>query len=123
MTAGGEGGVGSASEQPPRERSGISAERTDNIVWVDGQLVDADEARISPFDHGLLTGDGVFETLIVYDGTPFAVRRHLERLAASCKGLGLDMPDADVLRAAMAAVVQANDLSSARVRVTVTGGD
>jgi branched-chain amino acid aminotransferase len=93
-----------------------------NIVWVDGALVDAEKARISPFDHGLLTGDGVFETLVVYDGTPFAVRRHLERLAASCKGLGLDVPDGDVLRSAMVAVVQANAVTSARLRVTVTGG-
>jgi branched-chain amino acid aminotransferase len=94
-----------------------------NTLWVDGTLVDATEARISPFDHGLLTGDGVFETLIVYDGTPFAVRRHLERLAVSCKGLGLEMPDAAVLRDAIAAVVAANSLVRARLRVTVTGGD
>ena len=44
-------------------------------VWVDGALVYAREARISPFDHGLLVGDGVFETLRVYGGVPFAWRR------------------------------------------------
>ena len=33
------------------------------IVWVDGALVEERQARISPFDHGLLTGDGVFDTL------------------------------------------------------------
>jgi branched-chain amino acid aminotransferase len=120
MTA---GGVGSASEQPPRERSGSSAKRTENIVWIDGELADAESARISPFDHGLLTGDGVFETLIVYDGRPFAVRRHLERLAVSCKGLGLEMPDADELRAGMEAVVEANRLTRARLRLTITGGE
>lgn len=94
-----------------------------NIVWIDGVLVDAAEARISPFDHGLLTGDGVFETLIVYEGHPFAVRRHLERLAVSCKGLGLATPDEAMLRTALDDVVGANELSSARLRVTVTGGD
>ena len=99
------------------------AAQSQGIVWIDGELVDADEARISPFDHGLLTGDGVFETLIVYDGRPFAVRRHLERLAVSCKGLGLDVPDPSTLRAALEAVVDANGLTSARMRVTVTGGD
>lgn len=93
------------------------------IVWIDGELVDADEARISPFDHGLLTGDGVFETLIVYDGRPFAVRRHLERLAVSCKGMGLEPPDPDVLRDALGAVVDRNALRSGRMRITVTGGD
>ena len=119
----GSGGVGSASEQPPRERSGFSAERTENIVWIDGELAPAGAARISPFDHGLLTGDGVFETLIVYDGTPFAVRRHLERLAVSCRGLGLEVPDPAVVRDALRQVVMANGLRSARMRVTVTGGD
>ena len=92
-------------------------------LWIDGALVGADEARVSPFDHGLLTGDGVFETLIVYRGVPFAARRHLERLAVSCKGLGLDVPDAGVVRSAMEAVVEANGLESGRLRVTVTGGD
>ena len=99
------------------------AAQSQNTVWIDGELVDAGEARISPFDHGLLTGDGVFETFIVYDGRPFAVRRHLERLAVSCKGLGLEPPDAATLRSALDAVVEANGLSSARMRITVTGGD
>ena len=62
-------------------------------VWIDGAIVDAAEARISPFDHGLLTGDGVFETLRIYGGTPFAMRRHLDRLARSASGLGLRVPD------------------------------
>jgi branched-chain amino acid aminotransferase len=96
---------------------------TEAVVWIDGELAAVSEARISPFDHGLLTGDGVFETLIVYDGTPVAVRRHLERLAVSCKGLGLEPPDPGVVRAALDAVVAANALVRARLRVTVTGGD
>jgi len=96
---------------------------TENIVWVDGELAPASLARVSPFDHGLLTGDGVFETLIVYDGTPFAVRRHLDRLAVSCAGLGLEVPDPAVVRDAIRQVVMANGLRRARLRVTVTGGD
>jgi branched-chain amino acid aminotransferase len=91
-------------------------------VWFDGQLVDDAVVRVSPFDHGLLTGDGVFETLKVYGGTPFAARRHLERLASSAKGMGLTAPAPDVLRAAMAAVVEANALAEGRLRITVTGG-
>ena len=92
-------------------------------VWINGRLCDEVDARVSPFDHGLLTGDGVFETLKVYDGRPFAVRRHLERLASSAKGLGLPMPDGDVLRAALGEVVSANRLDGeGRLRITVTGG-
>jgi branched-chain amino acid aminotransferase len=92
------------------------------IVWVDGRLTDAAEARISPVDHGLLTGDGVFETLRVYAGTPFAWRRHLERLAHSATGLGLAMPDPATVRRAAADVLEANDITEGRLRVTVTGG-
>ena len=93
------------------------------MVWIDGVVCDSSEARVSPFDHGLLTGDGVFEALKVYGGSPFAVRRHLERLEHSCKGLGLPCPDAGMLRSAMAEVISANALVDARLRITVTGGD
>ena len=91
-------------------------------VWIDGTLCDESEARVSPFDHGLLTGDGVFETLKVYSGTPFAVRRHLERLAVSAAGFGLPCPPDDLLREAMAKVVAANGITDGRLRITLTGG-
>ena len=43
----------------------------------------------------MLVGDGVFETLRVYGGEPFAWTRHLDRLAHSASGLGLPVPDRD----------------------------
>jgi len=91
-------------------------------VWIDGALVEADAARISPFDHGLLVGDGVFETLRVYDGQPFAWRRHLDRLQFSARGLGLPVPDRDVLRSAADELLAADAVSEGRLRITVTGG-
>lgn len=91
-------------------------------VWINGSLVAAESACVSPFDHGLLTGDGVFETLKVVDGRAFAVRRHLERLAYSAAGLGLALPPVLTLRTAMEAVIGANALVSGRLRITVTGG-
>lgn len=91
-------------------------------VWLDGKLVDAAEARVSPFDHGLLVGDGVFETVRVYGGRPFAWTRHLDRLGHSAAGLGLTVPDRGALRAAADAVLAANDHVEARLRITVTGG-
>jgi len=91
-------------------------------VWIDGALVAAADARISPFDHGLLVGDGVFETIRVYGGRPFAWTRHLDRLAHSAAGLGLAVPDRNTLRAAADAVLAANGHTEARLRLTVTGG-
>ena len=91
-------------------------------AWVDGHLVAVADAKVSVLDHGLVVGDGVFETLRVYGGVPFAWTRHLARLHASAAGLGLEVPDADSLRDAAEAVLQANGLAEARLRITVTGG-
>ena len=92
-------------------------------VWVNGTLVDPDAPSISPFDHGLLVGDGVFETAKVVDGTAFALRRHLVRLRHSAAGLGLEVPYSDEeLRTAIKEVIAACGPSAGRLRTTVTGG-
>lgn len=91
-------------------------------AWIDGRLVGLDDARVSVLDHGLVVGDGVFETLRVYGGVPFAWTRHLARLHASAAGLGLDVRDPTELRAAADAVLRENGLAEARLRITVTGG-
>ena len=93
------------------------------IVWQDGALRSLADARISPLDRGLLVGDGVFETLRAHGGVVFAWTRHYERLTASAAGLGLAVPGSDELRAAADAVLAANALTDARVRVTVTAGE
>jgi branched-chain amino acid aminotransferase len=95
-------------------------------VWVDGAVVEADQARVSVFDHGLTVGDGVFETAKVVDGVPFALTRHLDRLASSARGLGLTPPGDGALRDAVGAALAANaDAVAAgplRLRITLTGG-
>jgi branched-chain amino acid aminotransferase len=74
-------------------------------TWVDGTLVDARTAAVRVDDHGLTVGDGVFETAKVVRGVPFALTRHLDRLTASARGLGLPDPDHERIRAAVAAVL------------------
>ena len=91
-------------------------------VWINGELRDVDDARVSAFDHGLLVGDGVFETIRVYGGEPFAWTRHLDRLAHSAEGLGIEVPDRTSLSDAARAVLDANGHIEARLRITVTGG-
>src|SRR5947208_12695044 len=92
------------------------------MIWVSGCLSSEEDARVSPFDHALLTGDGVFETLKVEGGVPFAVRRHLERLARSADGLALDAPPPQTVRDALTAVIEANGLDEGVARITLTGG-
>ncbi|MGH9118865.1 MAG: aminotransferase class IV [Acidimicrobiales bacterium] len=93
------------------------------VVWLNGELVPESEAGISPFDHGLLVGDGVFETCKVIGGQAFALTRHLDRLDRSAKGLGLDLPSRLQLRRAVAATIDANGSEAVgRLRIVVTGG-
>ena len=94
----------------------------DQMVWVNGNISSTREARVSPFDHGLLVGDGAFETLQAYGGALFAMRRHYERLGKAGAALGIDIPTREVLEAGANDVIAANGLEKARVRITVTGG-
>lgn len=94
--------------------------------WLDGVVQPTAEARIPITDHGLTVGDGIFETMKVVDGTPFALTRHLRRLRRSAASLLLDVGlTDDELRAACTAVTAAAEGTGAevgRLRLTVTGG-
>lgn len=91
-------------------------------IWLDGALRDAESARISVFDHGLVVGDGVFETVKSVEGRPFALTRHIDRLVRSARGLGLPEPDRDEVRRACLAVVAADPTPLGLLRITLTGG-
>ena len=93
-------------------------------VWINGELLPDNEARISVFDHGLVVGDGVFETIKVAEGKPFALSRHLARLARSAAGLGIPEPDLDQIRAGALAVIESSPtVPLARMRITATAGN
>lgn len=62
------------------------------LVSIDGQIVAADEARVSVFDRGFLYGDSVFETIRTYDGQPFELEAHLSRLARSAELVAIELP-------------------------------
>lgn len=91
-------------------------------VYLNGELLPESEAKISVFDHGLTTGDGVFESVVVRNGRPFALSRHLARLQGSAERLGLAVPSRAELERAVGAVVASAGFSFAKVRITLTGG-
>ncbi|MEZ0075430.1 aminotransferase class IV [Planotetraspora sp. GP83] len=92
-------------------------------IWVNGDLIEPGKAVVSVFDHGLMVGDGVFETIKVVEGESFALTRHLDRLALSAKRVDLPEPDlasiADGVRKTLAA---APKWPLGRIRVTYTSG-
>ncbi len=92
-------------------------------AWLNGELLQFPNDRaLSVLDHGVVVGDGVFETAAVIDGRPFALTRHLERLATSAEGLGIGRPDLDLVREGVERTLEGQDLPFGRVRITVTSG-
>src|SRR5579884_2937947 len=89
-------------------------------LWVNGALVEPATPVVRADDHGLVVGDGVFETCEVRDGAAFALTRHLRRLQRSAAGLALEI-DTGYVREGVAAVLDAAP-ARARLRITVTGG-
>ena len=92
-------------------------------VFIDGALVGPGEARISVFDRGFLYGDQVFETLRVYDGVPFALKAHLDRLDGSAERIGLVLPwKGGHIEEAARRTLAAAGLEQATMRIMVTRG-
>jgi branched-chain amino acid aminotransferase len=92
-------------------------------AWIDGHLLDNPAApAVSVRDHGLVVGDGVFETLKVIEDRPFALARHLDRLERSANGLGLPTFDRRFVTKGVEAVLGAGPTAYGRLRITVTGG-
>jgi branched-chain amino acid aminotransferase len=92
-------------------------------IWLDGRLYDDPrEATIAGTDHGLVVGDGVFETLKVTEQGAFAVSRHLNRMSRSAAALSLPAPDHTLIREAIDAVLEGRDFGRGKLRITYTGG-
>ena len=100
---------------------GVSSPPPPGAHWADGGIVAAGAAAVSPIDHAVIVGDGVFETLKVVNGTPFALTRHLGRLKRSASGLGLPEPDDALVRTAVAETLTA-DPEAGRLRITWSSG-
>src|SRR3954449_7448343 len=92
-------------------------------VGVNGRLLeDPQDPAIPVSDHGFTVGDGVFEAVKVVRGQPFALTRHLDRLARSAAGLGLPKIDPDDVRRGVSAVLEGGEPALGRLRITYTGG-
>ena len=92
-------------------------------IFLDGNYVEENEAKVSVFDHGLLYGDGVFEGIRVYAGKIFRLAAHLDRLLASAKAIMLTVPltKPDLTRAC-AETCRLNGIRDGYIRLVVTRG-
>ncbi|HTI51591.1 MAG TPA: branched-chain-amino-acid transaminase, partial [Planctomycetaceae bacterium] len=92
-------------------------------VYINGKLLDKQQATVSVYDHGLLYGDGVFEGIRVYGGKVFLLKEHIDRLYESARAIRLEIPmTRSDLTAAVNSTVAANKLGDGYVRLVVTRG-
>ncbi len=94
----------------------------DTYIFLDGSIVPESKAVVSVYDHGFLYGDGVYETMRSYGGVVFMLKRHMERLARSAALIRLEVPKIERLIDAVYQTLEANKLSDAYVRVTLSRG-
>lgn len=94
------------------------------LVWLNGEFVDREHARVSIFDAGYQHAVGLFETMSARNGRVFRADMHIDRLIDSARELLLTqrLQPGPLVEAVQLAVTK-NDLESARVRLSVTGGD
>jgi para-aminobenzoate synthetase component I len=127
---GGSGGVLAAMPDPPKKTRTPSRRASKTTpcsptrwVFFDGQLVPECEAKVSVFDRSFRYGDGLFETLRVYGGRPFAWEQHLDRLRRGAEFLRIRLPfDAAELRCATLELVRRNQMPEAVLRIHLSRG-
>ncbi|MBN1871671.1 MAG: aminotransferase class IV, partial [Candidatus Omnitrophica bacterium] len=92
-------------------------------IYINGDILDEPEAKISVFDRGFLYGDGIFETMRSYNGAVFRIRDHLDRLYSSMKELKIRQRLSNrELEKAVYNLLLVNKLNDASIRVTVSRG-
>lgn len=92
-------------------------------IWINGELFDKENAKISVFDHGLLYGDGVFEGLRSYSGNVFKLDEHLDRFYESAASILLNVPmDKSDLADAVKSTLAENGIVDGYVRLIITRG-
>ncbi len=96
---------------------------SENMVFIDGEFIEGNLAKVSVFDRGFLYGDGLFETMRAYNGKIFRLDAHLKRLLKSLDIIKIKCPfSQSYLEQALLETIKRNKLTDAYVRLTITRG-
>ncbi|MGL4361870.1 MAG: branched-chain-amino-acid transaminase [Cellulosilyticaceae bacterium] len=96
---------------------------SEKIIYLDGEFVTEDKAKISVFDHGVLYGDGVFEGIRIYNGRIFKCEEHIDRLFEAAKAIMLNITLTKTkMKEILIETCQKNQLRDGYIRLVVTRG-
>ena len=103
----------------------IDERNADILIYINGELLPRNEAKISVFDSAVQGGDAVWEGLRVYNGRIAALNDHLQRLQNSAKALMFkDVPSTEEVKEALFKTLEANGMwDQTHVRLTLTRGE
>ncbi|MBG9788977.1 MULTISPECIES: branched-chain-amino-acid transaminase [Brevibacillus] len=97
---------------------------TQQLIYLNGEFVEKENAKISVYDHGFLYGDGIFEGIRVYNGNVFRLQEHIERLYESALSIMLVIPmKIEEMMDAVVETVRKNELRDAYIRLVISRGD
>jgi len=93
------------------------------IYYIDGEFVPAEKAVIPVDDLAILRGIGVFDLLRTYDGEPYFLDAHIDRLERSAREIDLSLPwSHEQIAEVVIQTLARNDIPEANIRIVVTGG-
>ncbi len=94
-------------------------------VWINGELLHRDQAKISLFDSAVQGGDAVWEGVRIYDGRIFCFEKHLNRLMESAKSMDFsNVPSVEEVKNAVFSTLKANGMKDdTHIRLTLTRGE
>jgi D-amino acid aminotransferase len=93
-----------------------------DLAYIDGMIVPLGQAKISVLDRGFLYGDGLFETIRVYQKVPFLLENHLKRLLGAAETLKINGPDASKINAAIESVLAQSEIGEGILKIILTRG-
>jgi branched-chain amino acid aminotransferase len=96
---------------------------TQQWIYLNGDFVTKEDAKVSVYDHGFLYGDGIFEGIRIYNGNIFKCKEHLDRLYDSAKSIMLHIPlTYEEMQNALIESVRRNELQNGYIRLVVSRG-
>jgi branched-chain amino acid aminotransferase len=95
----------------------------DSLLYVNGEFVSSSQAKISVFDHVILYGDGVYDTMCCWNYGVFKLDEHMDRLYESAHAIKLHIPQSkEKMKEIILETVLRNHLRNAYVKVVITRG-
>ncbi|MBW7459380.1 aminotransferase class IV, partial [Paenibacillus sepulcri] len=95
----------------------------EQVIYLNGEFVTKENAKVSVYDHGFLYGDGIFEGIRIYNGNIFKCKEHLDRLYDSAKSIMLDIPlSYEEMEQALVETIRRNEFRDGYIRLVVSRG-